>query len=284
MLLSLESNPSLFLTISLLIGLCVGSFLNVVIHRLPKMMEAEWLAQAAELRGETLETSRPFDLITPRSHCPLCQHAIGPMENVPLISWLWLRARCASCKAPISMRYPVVELIAGLASMLVAWRFGPTLACAGALLLTWSLIALAFIDFDTTLLPDSITLPLAWTGLGFNLFGTFTPLPSAVIGAMAGYLTLWGVYWLFKLVTGKEGMGYGDFKLLAALGAFLGWQMLPLIVLASSVVGAVFGVALIVLARRGRGVPMPFGPYLACAGFIALIWGHELTRLYLGVL
>ena len=284
MLQLLQSTPPFFWAICLLAGLMVGSFLNVVIHRLPKMMEAEWQAQATELRGETPTPSTRFDLIAPGSHCPACHHAIAAWENIPLASWLWLRGRCSACKTRIAGRYPAVELLTGLASLLVAWRFGPTLACAGALALTWSLVALAFIDFDTTLLPDSITLPLVWTGLAFNLWGTFVPLPAAVVGAMAGYLTLWTVYWLFKLATGKEGMGYGDFKLLAALGAFLGWQMLPLIVLASSVVGAVFGIALIILARRGREVPMPFGPYLACAGFIALIWGQELTRLYLGVL
>ena len=282
MLALIQTTPALFLPFCLLTGLAVGSFLNVVIHRLPKMMEAEWQAQAAELHGQTHMPGPRYDLVAPRSHCPSCNHAISPMENIPLMSWIWLRGRCSSCKTRISVRYPAVELITGLASLLVAWHFGPTLMCVGALALTWSLVALACIDFDTTLLPDSITLPLVWAGLAFNLTGTFASLQDAVIGAIAGYLTLWSVYWLFKLATGKEGMGYGDFKLLAALGAFLGWQMLPLIVLASSVVGAVFGVALIVLARRGREVPMPFGPYLACAGFIALIWGHDLTRMYLG--
>ena len=284
MLQLVQSTPLLFIALCLMLGLAVGSFLNVVVHRLPKMMEAEWQAQAAELRGEAAVTGPRYDLIAPRSHCPACNHGIRAVENIPLASWLWLRGRCSACRTPISIRYPAVELLTGLASALVAWRFGYSLPCAGALLLTWSLIALAFIDFDTTLLPDAITLPLVWVGLGFNLAHAFVPLQTAVIGAMAGYLALWSVYWLFKLATGKDGMGYGDFKLLAALGAFLGWQMLPLIILASSMVGAVFGIALMILAKRGREVPMPFGPYLACAGFIALIWGAELTRLYLGIL
>ena len=274
----------LLISICFILGLATGSFLNVVIHRLPKMMEAEWQAQAAELRGEAMVEAPRFNLVVPRSRCPSCGHGITALENIPLLSWAWLRGRCSVCKAFISVRYPAVELLTGTLSALVAWRFGPTLAGAAALWLTWCLIALAFIDFDTTLLPDSITLPLVWAGLAFNLFSAFVPLHTAVIGAMAGYFVLWSVYWLFKIITGKEGMGYGDFKLLAALGAFLGWQMLPLIVLLSSVVGAVLGIGLIILARRGREVPMPFGPYLACAGFIALLWGPDLTRLYLGAL
>ena len=270
-----------------LVGLCIGSFLNVVIHRLPQMMEAEWASQCAELRGEILSPSpsTPLTLARPGSRCPHCGHAIRAYENIPLISYfLVLRGKCSGCGQAISLRYPIIEAFTGLLSAFVAWHFGPTSACLGALLLTWALIALTAIDIDTQLLPDSITLPLLWLGLLFNLFGAFTDLPSAVIGAMAGYLSLWSVFWLFKLATGKEGMGYGDFKLLAALGAWLGWQMLPAIILLSSVVGAVVGIALIVLAKHGRNVPIPFGPYLAAAGVIALFWGKTLTASYLGLI
>ena len=279
-----------------LLGLAVGSFLNVVIYRLPRMMEHGWLMEIEEQLldrawpvPEALSTllkarTRRFDLFVPRSACPSCGHNIGALENIPVLSYLALRARCSGCGTRISGRYPVVEIVSALLSALVAWRFGFSLACAAALVLCWSLIALALIDFDTQLLPDSITLPLVWAGLAFNLFGALTDTRSAVIGAMAGYLALWSVYWLFKLVTGREGMGFGDFKLLAALGAFLGWQMLPLIILISSVVGAVIGIFLIILARRGRELPMPFGPYLACAGLIALFAGDWLTRAYLDFL
>lgn len=266
-----------------LLGLCIGSFLNVVIHRLPKMMERDWQLQCAELQGEIPVPVDTLNLATPRSRCPHCGHQIGALENIPVLSYLLLKGRCAGCKSPISPRYPLIETFTGLLSGYLAWRFGPTWQTAGALCLAWALIALTFIDFDTQLLPDSITLPLLWLGLLFNVFGTFTNLASAVIGAMAGYLTLWSVYWLFKIVTGKEGMGYGDFKLLAALGAWLGWQMLPAIILLSSLVGAAVGIGLIVLARHGRNVPIPFGPYLAAAGLIALLWGRQLTQLYLGL-
>jgi len=264
-----------------LLGLLVGSFLNVVIYRLPKMMEQEWQYQCAEFRGEPLPAIETVSLVSPRSRCPQCGHAIRALENIPILSWLFLRGKCASCKAPISPRYPLVEALTGIISAAAAADLGFGWPLIGALLLCWCLIALTFIDAETQLLPDSITLPLLWAGLGFNLAGTFTDLPSAVIGAMAGYLSLWAVYWGFKLITGKEGMGYGDFKLLAALGAWLGWQMLPLIILLSSLVGAIVGVALIVLAKRGRQVPIPFGPYLATAGLIALIWGKTLTQAYL---
>lgn len=267
-----------------LAGLCVGSFINVVAHRLPQMMEREWQSQCAELRGETLDPAPPLSLAAPRSRCPHCGHPIRAIENIPVASYLLLRGRCAHCGNAIPLRYPLVEAGTGLVSALLAWHFGPGWQTVGALALVWALIALTLIDVDTQLLPDSITLPLLWLGLLVNLHGAFVDLSSAVIGAMAGYLSLWSVYWLFKLITGKEGMGYGDFKLLAALGAWLGWQMLPAIVLLSSLVGALVGLALIVVARRGRHVPIPFGPYLAAAGLIALLWGPQLTRAYLTVL
>ncbi len=268
-----------------LLGLCIGSFLNVVIHRLPRMMEMEWRAQCLEVTGTALdETPEQLSLARPRSRCPKCGHQITALENIPIISYLMLRGRCSACAARISPRYPLIEAFTGLASAFTVWHFGPTLAAGAALCLIWSLIALTFIDFDTQLLPDSITLPLIWLGLLFNLYGGFVSLQSAVVGAMAGYLTLWSVYWLFKLVTGKEGMGYGDFKLLAAIGAWLGWQMLPAVILLSSLVGAVVGISLILFARHGRNVPIPFGPYLASAGIIALFWGQQITRSYLGIL
>ncbi len=267
-----------------LLGLCVGSFLNVVIYRLPKMMEQDWHAQCAELRGETPSTAGALTLARPRSRCPSCGHQITALENIPLVSYLFLRGKCSNCAALISPRYPIVEAITALLSAYAAWHFGPTLQTIGALLLIWALIALTVIDFDTQLLPDSITLPLLWFGLAFNLLGTHVDIYSSVIGAMAGYLSLWSVFWLFKLATGKEGMGYGDFKLLAALGAWLGWQMLPVIILLSSVVGATIGIGLIVAARQGRNTPIPFGPYLAIAGLIALFWGPQLTRTYLGLM
>jgi leader peptidase (prepilin peptidase)/N-methyltransferase len=268
-----------------LLGLCVGSFLNVVIHRLPKMMENDWSAQCAELRGEQASQAESLSLAKPRSRCPACGHQITALENIPLISYLLiLRGKCSGCNAPISARYPIVEALTALLSAYAAWHFGPSAQAAGALLLVWALIALSGIDLDTQLLPDSITLPLLWLGLAFNLWSTYCDLSSAVTGAMAGYLALWSVFWLFKLATGKEGMGYGDFKLLAALGAWLGWQMLPAIILLSSVVGAAVGITLIVAARHGRNIPIPFGPYLAAAGVIALFWGQQITSVYLGMI
>jgi len=282
-MIELLANPVVFAATAGLFGLIVGSFLNVVIHRLPKMMEADWQCQCAELRGEELPPTEPLTLATPRSRCPHCGHGITAMENIPVISWLFLRGKCSSCKAPISVRYPLVEAATGLLSAYAAFHFGFGLQAAGAILFVWAMIALTGIDFDTQLLPDSITLPLVWLGLLFNLFGTYTSLSSAVIGAMAGYLSLWSVYWGFRLATGKEGMGFGDFKLLAAIGAWLGWQMLPVTILLSSLVGAIVGVGLIVLAKRGRNVPIPFGPYLAAAGLLALFYGKELNRTYLGL-
>ena len=281
----LDLPPMVLVLAAGVLGLCVGSFLNVVVHRLPQMMEREWQAQCAELRGESPMEAAPFNLLLPRSRCPQCGQGIGVLDNIPLLSYfILLRGRCRQCQTPISLRYPLVEALTGVLSAAVVWYFGVGWLALGALCLTWALVALALIDLDTHLLPDSITLPLLWLGLLFNLTGQFTDLGSAVVGAMAGYLALWSVFWLFKLVTGKEGMGYGDFKLLAALGAWLGWQMLPAIILLSSVVGAAVGIALIVLARHGRNVPIPFGPYLAAAGLLALFYGQELTQTYLALL
>jgi len=263
-----------------LVGLVVGSFLNVVIHRLPRMMEAQWAAQAAEIEGRTPPAQAPYNLWLPPSQCPSCAARIGPLQNIPVLSYLALRGRCAHCKARISARYPLVEALTGALSAWVALRFGWGVAGAGALVLVWFLIALSFIDADTTLLPDDLTLPLLWLGLVLNINGTFAPLREAVIGACAGYLILWLVYWAFKLATGREGMGYGDFKLLAALGAWLGWKMLLPIILLSSVAGAVLGIGLIALSRRGRNIPIPFGPYLALAGFIALLYGRDFASLF----
>ena len=273
-----------------LVGLIVGSFLNVVIHRLPKMLERDWDGQAADLLDEKnlvevakklrVGNAQRYNLMTPASTCPHCSHKIRAYENIPVVSFVFLRGRCASCKAPIGIRYPIVEAISGILSAYIGWRFGWTLAMAGALIFAWALIALTVIDIDTQLLPDDITLPLLWLGLLVNLNNGFAPLSSAVIGAIAGYLSLWAVYWLFKLATGKEGMGYGDFKLLGAIGAWLGWKMLAIVILLSSLVGAVVGIALIVFTRHGRNTPIPFGPYLAAAGLIALFWGETINRTY----
>jgi leader peptidase (prepilin peptidase)/N-methyltransferase len=283
-MLELLNDRLVFTALATLLGLFVGSFLNVVIHRLPRMMERDWHAQAAELRGEPPPAQERFNLATPRSRCPHCGHLITALENIPVVSYLLLRGRCRHCGAQIGRRYPVVELLTATLSGYAAWHFGFGVAAVGALLFLWSMVALAFIDLDTQLLPDSLTLPLLWLGLAFNLATTYADLTSAVVGAMTGYLALWSVYWLFKFATGKEGMGYGDFKLLAAIGAWLGWQMLPLTILFSSLVGALVGIFLITLARHGRNVPIPFGPYLAAAGILALFWGESLTTLYLGTL
>ena len=284
MLLLLQTSVPTFALFAGILGLLVGSFLNVVIHRLPKMMEREWHTQCAELNGKTPEPAPRYNLLVPRSACPHCNHVISAAENIPVLSYLFLRGKCAGCSAAISPRYPIVEAVSGLLSAYAAWHFGFGLAGLSAIVFVWVLIALTCIDFDTQLLPDSITLPLLWLGLLLNLNGAFTSLPNAVIGAVVGYLVLWSVYWLFKLVTGKEGMGYGDFKLLAAIGAWMGWTMLPLVILLSSVVGAVIGITLILFAKHGRNIPIPFGPYLAGGGLIALFWGQALTQSYLQLL
>ncbi|HUW50060.1 MAG TPA: A24 family peptidase [Sulfuricella sp.] len=281
---TLQSSPVLFAGAATFLGLLVGSFLNVVIHRLPQMMEREWRAQCSEMEnGDAIPPSAPYNLVVPRSACPSCGHQIRAWENIPVLSWLILRGHCSHCQAPISPRYPTVETLTGLLSGLTAWHFGFGPAAMAAMAFTWALIALTCIDFDTQLLPDSITQPLIWLGLLFNLNGLFTSLDSALIGAVAGYLALWSIYWLFKLIAKKEGMGYGDFKLLAAIGAWLGWQLLPLVILLSSLVGAVVGVTMILFAGHGRQVPIPFGPYLAGGGLIALLWGKQITQAYLGL-
>ncbi len=295
-----RASPGLFTGFGFVLGLVVGSFLNVVALRLPVMLKRSWRTQCAALMAEDgggdpsgREDGRldpagedaPLTLIRPRSRCPGCGHAIRAHENIPVLSWVFLRGRCSACGTKISVRYPLVELATGLLTAVVAAHFGFGAPALAAFALTWALVVLTVIDFDTQLLPDSITLPLLWLGLLVNLpagEALFTSLESAVVGAMAGYLSLWSVYHLFRLLTGKEGMGYGDFKLLAALGAWLGWQLLPLVILLSAVVGAVVGITLMAVAGRDRQVPIPFGPYLAAAGWIALIWGEDITRAYLG--
>lgn len=271
-----------FLVMSAIFGLLVGSFLNVVIHRLPKMMEQEWRAQSLEFLGqEPAEPETRMTLSTPNSSCPQCGHAIRPWENIPVISYLFLRGKCSSCKAAISLRYPLVELLTGALTLVVVAHYGASWQSLLAFVFTAMLIAMSMIDFDTQLLPDKLTLPLLWLGLIANSFGLFTSLQDAVWGAVAGYLALWTVYHLFKILTGKEGMGYGDFKLLAALGAWMGWQALPMIILLSSLVGAIIGISLILFRGRDRQIPIPFGPYLAIAGWIALLWSDEITGAYL---
>jgi leader peptidase (prepilin peptidase)/N-methyltransferase len=284
MLSLLQAHPVWFTVACGVIGLLVGSFLNVVIYRLPKMMMRDWQIQCAELNQSTIADAPVLTLSTPRSTCPQCNHAIRAHENIPILSYLWLRGKCAGCHTAISIRYPVIELITSLLSAYTASHFGYGLSAISAILFVWALIALTFIDFDTQLLPDSITLPLLWLGLLVNMQNTFVPLPTALVGAMLGYLSLWSIYWLFKLLTGKEGMGYGDFKLLAAIGAWLGWSMLPIVILLSSAVGAVVGITLMVIAKQGRTIPIPFGPYLAGGGLIALFWGHDILNGYLTTL
>ncbi|MCY0856683.1 prepilin peptidase [Cupriavidus sp. D39] len=262
-----------------LIGLLVGSFLNVVVHRLPRMMEHDEANYIASLRDDPLPHPEPYNLMVPRSACPHCGHAIGALENIPVLSYLFLRGRCSSCAAPIGARYPLVEAGTALLTALAAAHFGPTWQALAAIALIWALIALTLIDADTQLLPDQITLPLVWLGLLLNLGGLFAPLADAVIGAAAGYLLLWTVYWIFKLVRGKEGMGYGDFKLMGALGAWFGWQALPALVLLSSVVGLVFALANIALRRQDRDTHFAFGPYIAGAGLLVLFFGPNVLPL-----
>ena len=288
----IQGSTTLTVASAALLGLIVGSFLNVVILRLPVMMENEWRRQCAELvtgdrddgppEAAVLEqtAAEPFNLVVPRSRCPHCGHTIRAIDNIPIISYLLLQGRCAACRHPISARYPIIEAVTGLCSMVVAWHFGFTWEALAALFLTWALIALSIIDFDHQLLPDNITLPFLWIGLVLGLLALFTDIRSAVIGAIVGYLSLWSVYQLFKLLTGKEGMGYGDFKLLAMLGAWMGWQYLLVVVLLSSVVGAAVGITLATVMGRSRSIPIPFGPYLAAAGWLALLWGDELITAY----
>jgi leader peptidase (prepilin peptidase)/N-methyltransferase len=277
----LEHNPALFTGVVFLLGLLVGSFLNVVIHRLPQMMERDWQTQCRDYLGEAAEDQSPLSLLRPASHCPHCGHKIRFYENVPILSYLWLRGKCSACQQPISIRYPVIELLTAVTSAVIAWHFGFGWQAAAGLLLTWALIALSMIDTDHQLLPDSITLPFLWLGLTLSLFPVFADMRSSLIGAIAGYLSLWTVYQVFKLLTGKEGMGFGDFKLLALLGAWMGWQALPMIILLSSAVGAVLGGALIAIQGRDRAQPIPFGPYLAIAGWVALLWGEQISSAYL---
>ncbi|WP_273824765.1 MULTISPECIES: prepilin peptidase [Pseudomonas] len=278
----LASHPLAFVFCALILGLIVGSFLNVVVWRLPKMLERDWRAQAHDVLGlPQAEPGTTYNLLLPHSHCPHCNHRIRAWENLPLLSYALLRGKCSSCKAPISKRYPLTELACGLLSAFIAWHFGFGWPAGLLLVLTWGLLAMSLIDADHQILPDVLVLPLLWMGLIANHFAMFTSLGDALWGAVAGYLSLWSVYWVFKLLTGKEGMGHGDFKLLAMLGAWGGWQILPLTILLSSLVGAVLGLMLLRLRNAQTSTPIPFGPYLAIAGWIALLWGGQITTSYL---
>ncbi|WP_143735169.1 A24 family peptidase [Methylocaldum sp. 14B] len=279
----LAENPALFLTVIGVLGLVVGSFLNVVIHRLPIMLEKTWRRECKtylDLEPES-EPDEAYNLLVPGSRCPQCNRPIRAWENIPVVSYLLLRGRCAGCRIPIPFRYPAIEALTAAISVAVAWHFGFTWQTASALILSWSLVCLSFIDFDRQLLPDAITLPILWAGLFLSLFNIFTDSSSSILGAIFGYLSLWLVYHLFRIATGKEGIGYGDFKLLAMLGAWLGWGLLPTIVLLSSLVGAIIGIAMIAVLRHDRSIPIPFGPYLAIAGWIALLWGHDINAAYM---
>ncbi len=287
----LQSNSGFFYATVIIFGLLIGSFLNVVIHRLPIMLLRDWRRDCREFLTEkypndlntnssTKEPATKYNLVVPRSACPHCGHQISALENIPVISYLFLQGRCKSCKTHISLRYPIIETISAILTMTVAWKFGVSYTFLFAALLSWALLSLTMIDFDHQYLPDQITLPFLWLGLILNLNGMFTDLNSAVIGATAGYLSLWSVYHIFRLITGKEGMGFGDFKLLAMFGAWLGWQMLPVIILLSTLIGSIIGISLIVLKQHEKGKPIPFGPYLAGAGWVALLWGNEINTLY----
>ena len=282
MSLLLAGHPWAFVALASLLGLIVGSFLNVLVWRLPTMLEREWRAQALEVLGMPAEPAGPtYNLMHPSSCCPHCNHPIRPWENIPLLSYLFLRGRCAHCQGAISARYPLTELACALISAWVAWRFGFGWQAGAVLVLSWGLLAMSLIDADHQLLPDVLVMPLLWLGLIVNGFGLLTTLPEALWGAVIGYMSLWSVFWLFKLATGKDGMGHGDFKLLALLGAWGGWQILPMTLLMSSLVGVVVGLILMRLRKSHASAPMPFGPYLAIAGWIALLWGGQITDFYL---
>ena len=279
---ALQKSPELLAIAVGVLGLCVGSLLNVVIHRLPKMMEAQWREECAVLEGRELAPAQTYNLFTPRSACPQCGTPITALQNIPVVSWLALRGKCAACKTPISARYPAVELLGGALAVCVAWRFGYSAALAFGLVYVWAMLALTFIDLDTQLLPDDITLPLLWLGLLANVLGTYTDLRSAVLGAAGGYLILWSVYWAFRLIAKKEGMGFGDFKLLAAIGAWTGWQVLPVVVVISAGLGAIIGSIALWQAKKGVDTRIPFGPYLALGGIAGLFWGREAVVAWMG--
>ncbi len=280
----LQAHPVFFIFSMTMLGMCIGSFLNVVIYRLPKMMQQDWHEQCCELldiKNEDVTEQKKVSLVFPGSSCPSCQHKITTLENIPVISYIFLKGRCSSCKVKISLQYPIIEMFTGIATAYVAFHFGFSMQTLFAVFFTWALICLSIIDLEHSLLPDDITLPFMWLGLACNIFGVFTDIYSSLIGAMLGYGILWIIFISFKTITGKEGMGYGDFKLLALLGAWLGWQYLPLIILLSSIAASIIGLALIVFKGRDKAAAFPFGPYLAIAGWITLIWGKELTGLYL---
>ena len=278
----LQKSPAALMFAVGVLGLCVGSLLNVVIHRLPKMMETQWREECAALEGREIPPAETYNLFTPRSACPQCKAPITALQNVPVVSWLVLRGKCAKCRTPISARYPLVELLGGALALLVCWRFGYSAALAFALVYVWVMLALTFIDLDTQLLPDDLTLPLLWLGLIANTFGVFTDLRSAVLGAVGGYMILWTVYWAFRLIAKKEGMGFGDFKLLAAIGAWTGWQVLPVAIILSAGLGAVIGSLVLWLSKQGKDTRIPFGPYLALGGIVALLWGREAVTAWVG--